>query len=68
MGTRRTKETLFGLGTRFTSGVLLTGFGRFGCGGRLTSLEYLAFGDRGARGALRAILEDGTNGALLKEA
>jgi len=33
----------------------------------LTSLGYLEIGERGAKGAFRATLEAGANGAFLKE-
>ena len=53
-------------GTRCTTGTLRTGLGRFMGGGLLTNFEYRAIGARGEIGALRAILEEGINGALLK--
>ncbi len=54
------------MGTRCTTGVFRTGLGRLIEGGRLTNFEYFAFGARGEEGDLRAILEEGMKGALLK--
>lgn len=55
------------VGTRCTSGVFLTGLGRFTKGGRLTRFGYLAVGERGALGDLRLIRVEGTKGARLEE-
>ena len=55
------------VGTRCTSGVFLTGLGRLTRGGRLTRFGYLAVGERGALGDLRAIRTEGTKGARLDE-
>ena len=45
--------------------MFLTGLGLFTRGGRLTNLEYLALGARGAKGAFLATLDEGTKVALL---
>ena len=54
-------------GTRCTSGVLLTGLGRLTKGVRLTRFGYLAVGERGALGDLRAIRAEDTKGARLRK-
>lgn len=53
-------------GARCTTGALRTGLGRFTEGGLLTNFECRAIGARGENGALRAIFEEGINGARLK--